>query len=140
MKGTRRRPNVQIFEKEVSNAKGNSSSSIPTYMDILENVVSKSVSKPKHVAAEQDFTVVRGSAKSGVISKEVMVNESPFNIVVGLNNEIPSSFRMENQLEHHNDPSDINLMEEDVLVSPLVVNGVIEQMVGLPSGQHSSQC
>ncbi|XVF57141.1 hypothetical protein PTKIN_Ptkin06aG0180000 [Pterospermum kingtungense] len=102
-----RRANVQISEKEVWNAKSaNKVNAPPLSAGTLHHARSMSSGRPNQVAAETEHVVVRGSKQGHNISREVVVTNSvPEGLgISGLLNE---------NSEHHGDPPDDNLMEED---------------------------
>lgn len=73
-----RRPNVQITEKEVTNAKDIPRSHVPTQTEATTVSQRAPLHLSNHAAAERDHTVVSGSDKGAKIVKEVVIGENVF--------------------------------------------------------------
>lgn len=130
-----RRPNVQISENEVNNAKELAMNSVQNSREEAPKSSDIPIRAPNQEAAKGEHIVVRGMNKGSVITKVVVVGDVVFFDV----NEEPLESKGEGG-EHFSDPPIDSIIEEINPPDALPLGDPIEFEGGLPSGQLPKQC
>lgn len=119
----------------MNNAKGTTKKAVSNHIEGNNQAIQAPVRKSNQAAVESEHTVVRGTDKGRVISKEVVIGET----VLLEEDGCPFNVRVDDG-KHFSDPPEGVSMEED---DPLGVEQVIgpDQWVDeLPSGQLTQNC